>query len=239
MTSDSDVTVEQHLPSVSIADNAESSTAVSNANSEVNEQVLFDDVGSVQTTRDIISESNVAVTSVLSITDDDESLQTPLSVSNAVVRRLSKPKAKRAKLEPVVSEEESSASDSTVDDVTDDKKVDKHDNMFVWDTPSRRSTDFCYGNGCFIAQKSQMKDLIDQINKTSNCNTENCKGLLRPVSVQMVGFGGTVRINYDCTGCVERRLTFNSSAVTAHDQPDLSLALQVGFVVAMLSMKSC
>ena len=48
----------------------------------------------------------------------------------------------------------------------------------------------------------------------------------------MVGFGGTVRINYDCTGCIERRLTFNSSAVTAHGQPDLSLALQVGFVAA-------
>ena len=48
----------------------------------------------------------------------------------------------------------------------------------------------------------------------------------------MAGFGGTVRIQYDCTGCIERRLTLDSSTVTAHDQPDLSLALQIGFIVA-------
>ena len=133
----------------------------------------------------------------------------------------------RAKLDTVVSEDSSCPSDSTAA-VTENE--DKHDKDFVFDTPIRRSTEFSFGNGPFLCQKLQ--HLIDQINKTSRCNTENCNGQLKPVSVQMAGFGGTVRINYGCTGCIERRLTFDSSAVTAHDQPDLSLALQIGFVVA-------
>ena len=171
---------------------------------------------------------NVAVTPDISMADDN--FHTPVG-SNAHVSRLSKHKAKRAKLDTVVSEDSSYASDSTAD-VTDNEKEDKYDKEFVFDTPIRRSTEFCFGNGPFLCQKSQLEHLIDQVNNTSHCNTENCNGQLKPVSVQMAGFGGTVRINYDCTGCIERRLTFDSSAVTAHDQPDLSLALQIGFVVA-------
>ena len=96
-----------------------------------------------------------------------------------VVSDTDNPKAKRIKL---VSEDKSCASDST-SNVTDDER----DKDFVLNTPNRRSTDFCFGNGAFIAQKSQMQDLIDQINKTSKCSTKDCNGLLKPVNVQMVG----------------------------------------------------
>ena len=85
----------------------------------------------------------------------------------------------------MVSEDSSCVSDSTAD-VTDDKKENKRDKDFVLDTPSRRSTGFCFGNGSFVCQKSQVQHLIDQINKTSKCNTKKCQGLLKPVSVQMV-----------------------------------------------------
>ena len=54
-----------------------------------------------------------------------------------------------------------------------------------------------------------------------------------PVSVRMVGLGGCLEMNYDCTGCVERRLTFASSALhEASKQTVVSVALQVGFVAA-------
>ena len=119
-------------------------------------------------TGDANSRSDVAVTPDLSTV---EGLQTPV-VSNAGVRRLSKPKAKRAKLETVVSEDSSCVSDSTAD-VTDDKKENKRDKDFVLDTPSRRSTGFCFGNGSFVCQKSQVQHLIDQI--TLNVTLKNVK----------------------------------------------------------------
>ena len=159
---------------------------------------------------DTNSGSDVAVTPDVSFAADSE---TPV-----------KPKAKRAKLDTTISEDSSCASD-----VTDNEKEDKHDKEFLLDTPSRRSGEFCFGNGAFFCQKSQLQHFIDQINKTSRCITENCNGVLKPVSIQMAGFGGTVRIQYDF---IERRLTLDSSTVTAHDQSDLSLALQIGFIVA-------
>ena len=106
----------------------------------------------------------------------------------------------------------------------------------IWflDTPEqRRSTDFCYGNSAFLGQKSQVQAFIDQINEMFKCHTSGCEGLLRPVSVRMVGLGGCVKMNYDCNGCVECRLMFASSALhEASKQTVVSVALQVGFVAA-------
>ena len=228
--SDANSVAVEYVPAVSVADNAGSlptTPVISDANSVAVEYVpavsVADNAGSLPTTP-VISDAN-SVDVDKQVPTVSECLQTPV-VSNSAT--LSKPKAKRAKVECVVSEDDSCVSDST----SDDENIDKHDEDFILDASSSKFADFCFGNGAFIGQKSQMQDLIDQINKTSKCSTKDCNGLLKPVNVQMVGFGGTVRINYDCTGCLERRLTFNSSALTAHDQPDLSLALQVGFVAA-------
>ena len=162
----------------------------------------------------------------------------PVSVSDGNSKR------KRAKLDfdnclmqsaHQVTNEEDCFSDSKSDlsDV-DENIIDKHDTDFVLDTPDKRmSTELCVGNGAFISQKCQIQDLIDQVNNTSKCATKDCKGLLKPVNIQMIGLGGTIRIQYDCTGCVERRLNFNSSTLhVTSNQTLLSVALQVGFVAA-------
>ena len=80
---------------------------------------------------------NVTVTPDVSFAADNE---TPVE-----------PKAKRAKLDTTISEDSSCASD-----VTDNEKEDKHDKEFLLDTPSRRSGEFCFGNGAFLCQKSQL-----------------------------------------------------------------------------------
>ena len=88
---------------------------------------------------DMNSGSDVTVIPDVSIAADNE---TPVE-----------PKAKRAKLDATVSEDSSCASDSTAD-VTDNGKEDKHDKEFLLDTPSRRSGEFCFGNGSFFRKIS-------------------------------------------------------------------------------------
>ena len=88
---------------------------------------------------DMNSGSDVTVIPDVSIAADNE---TPVE-----------PKAKCAKLDATVSEDSSCASDSTAD-VTDNEKEDKHDKEFLLDTPSRRSGEFCFGNGAFFRKIS-------------------------------------------------------------------------------------
>ena len=77
-------------------------------------------------------------------------------------------------------------------DETPQKKRCKVDPEFVLETPDRRrSTEFCSCNGAFVAQKSQLQAFVGQINSTSRCATQGCEGLLKPVSVHTVGFGGS------------------------------------------------
>ena len=57
--------------------------------------------------------------------------------------------------------------------------------------------------------------------------------MLKQVNIQMIGLGGTIRIQYDCTGCAERRLNFNSSTLhVTSNQTLLSVAIKVGFIAA-------
>ena len=88
-------------------------------------------------------------------------------------------------------------------------------------------------NGAFVGQTFQVQAFVDQVNATSSCATLGCTGLLKPTSVKLKGLGGAVDIDYDCTGCAERRLTFNSSALCeASGQNVVRLALQVAFIAA-------
>ena len=58
---------------------------------------------------------------------------------------------------------------------------------------------------------SQMCKFIDQINLTSKCATPLCNGKLKLVCVSMIGQQGCVTLQYDCTGCAEGRVAFESS----------------------------
>ena len=68
-------------------------------------------------------------------------------------------------------------------------------------------------NGAFVGQTSQMQAFVHQVNATSCCSTLGCTGLLKPTCVNLTGLGGAVNTNYDCTSCLERWLTFSSSAL--------------------------
>ena len=68
-------------------------------------------------------------------------------------------------------------------------------------------------NGSFVGQTLQVQAFVDQVNATSSCATLGCTGLLKPTSLKLTGLGGAVHIDYDCMGCSEQRLTFNSYAL--------------------------
>uniref|UniRef100_A0A1X7VSG3 Uncharacterized protein n=1 Tax=Amphimedon queenslandica TaxID=400682 RepID=A0A1X7VSG3_AMPQE len=88
----------------------------------------------------------------------------------------------------------------------------KNDPDFSLDTPEgRNSGELPNSNSIFLGQVSQMCKFIDQINLTSKCATPLCNGKLKLVCVSMIGQQGCVTLQYDCTGCAERRVAFESS----------------------------
>jgi hypothetical protein len=115
------------------------------------------------------------------------------------------------------------------------QKKRKLDPEFLSETPDRRGlAEFsCKSNGQYVGHTSQLQAFIDQINATSTCATSGCNGQLKPVSIILTGLGGSVEVQYDCTGCTVRRVQFNSSAVhEATQQTLVGLALQVAFIAA-------
>ena len=88
-------------------------------------------------------------------------------------------------------------------------------------------------NGAFVGQTSQVQAFVDQVNATSCCGTFGCIGLLKPTRVNQTCLGGAVNIDYDCTGCLECRLTFSSSVLCeASGQNVVPLDLKVAFIAA-------
>ena len=76
-----------------------------------------------------------------------------------------------------------------------------------------------------------MCDLVHQINSLSCCATPSCRGKLKPVSVSLAGEQGGVVIQFDCTGCVRRRVCFNSTVEHEFNgYTVVGLALQVAFI---------
>uniref|UniRef100_A0A1X7VVR8 Uncharacterized protein n=1 Tax=Amphimedon queenslandica TaxID=400682 RepID=A0A1X7VVR8_AMPQE len=90
--------------------------------------------------------------------------------------------------------------------------IQKNDPDFSLDTPEgRNSGELPNSNSIFLGQVSQVCKFIDQINVTSNCATPLCNGKLKLVCVSMIGQQGCVTLQYDCIGCAERRVAFESS----------------------------
>jgi len=73
-------------------------------------------------------------------------------------------------------------------------------------------------NDTFRGQTSQLQAFVDQINKSSKCAIPGCNGILKPVTIDLVGLGGSVVIHYSCTGCVERHVQFDSSSHEASNK---------------------
>ena len=69
------------------------------------------------------------------------------------------------------------------------------------------------GNKVFIAQSSMFDDFIKQINRTSQCKTKDCCGKLMLAGIRTVGLGGAILLKFGCSGCENRSLVFQSSAL--------------------------
>ena len=85
----------------------------------------------------------------------------------------------------------------------------QNDPDFSLDTPEGCNSGELHS--IFLGQVSQMCKFIDQINLTSKCATSLCNGKLKLVCVSMIGQQGCVTLQYDCNGCAERRVAFESS----------------------------
>ena len=87
------------------------------------------------------------------------------------------------------------------------------------------------GNKVFIAQSSMFDDFIKQINRTSQCKTKGCCGKLVLAGIRTVGLGGAILLKFGCSGCENRPLVFQSSALLEQTQRTLiGFAMQVAFV---------
>ena len=80
---------------------------------------------------------------------------------------------------------------------------------------------------------SDIFKFVNQINSASLCSTNQCKGQLVVDGIWLQGKGGSAKIDFKCSGCNKRKVTFNSSINSnAHGIPDLSLALRVASIAA-------
>jgi len=58
-----------------------------------------------------------------------------------------------------------------------------------------------------MGQTSHLEAFVNQINKSLKCATPGCNGILKPVTIDLVGLGA-VEIHYSCTGCVAGHVQF-------------------------------
>ena len=85
---------------------------------------------------------------------------------------------------------------------------------------------------CFM-DLAQLDKFIEQLNRIRSCVTPGCMGELTPVKVSSVGLGGAVSIKYNCNGCAHQEALFEtSSKYELHNTSDISVAVQVAFIVA-------
>ena len=111
------------------------------------------------------------------------------------------------------------------------------DSSFLLNTPeAARSGELFGSNAVFFSTTEQLFSLIDSINEQSVCSTPGCGGVLKHISMTLVGLGGDIEVQVDCSGCDRRRVTYPASA--SHEQMKqhtLSLSLQVACIAAGLS----
>ena len=83
-----------------------------------------------------------------------------------------------------------------------------------------------------------MDAFMEEVNKTSKCKTQWCKGRLQQQSILSKGKGGAVEIVYKCDGCTkktacDRKVTFNSTVQVFQSRRLVTnLAIAVAFIVS-------
>lgn len=84
---------------------------------------------------------------------------------------------------------------------------------------------------CFM-DLVQVDQFVKQMNQIRSCNTPGCRGSLVPVSVRLVGLGGTVSLSYACDGCASKWAVLGSTTGCLQSCTETSMAIQVAFIVA-------
>ena len=80
---------------------------------------------------------------------------------------------------------------------------------------------------CFLSVQ-QMSKLFKQINACRRCSTPGCRGTLVATSISRAGLGGAAKFTYNCNGCLEQEIVFNTVGETS----EISRALQVAFIIS-------
>lgn len=116
---------------------------------------------------------------------------------------------------------------------TEDEPLDtspKGDTDYVrYSTSTSTCTDTCE---MYVGTTSGLYDLIDQINSHSVCRTESCRGRLVLDRVVFQGKGGGLYLEFNCSGCTNRKTKFSSALDAKKDPFDIGLALRVACISA-------
>ena len=80
----------------------------------------------------------------------------------------------------------------------------------------------------YFMDLTQLDKFIEQLNHIRACVTPGCIGELTPIKVYSLGLGGAVSIKYNCNGCANYEVRFEtSSKYEFHNSSDISVAVQV------------
>ena len=114
----------------------------------------------------------------------------------------------------------------------DDEPIatDSEDPDFTMTTPTRRvvrSENASTTDTMYVGRSASITALVGEINRTSACKTDGCKGELKCTKVLLQGRGGTIVMSFKCTGCSNRDIQYNSAL---DNENSLSRALQVAFL---------
>ena len=121
------------------------------------------------------------------------------------------------------------ASSSTSDDSTV-----KHPNKKARTIQDESFPPWVTGNDTpFMSTTSDLFRFVNAINSTSCCMvSKDCKGQLEPVRVALEKKGGTAKIEFACSKCCKRKVTFHTSSNNLTGIPNLSLSLRVACIAA-------
>ena len=83
---------------------------------------------------------------------------------------------------------------------------------------------------CFL-DVQQMSKFVEQINVNRYCSTQNCSGSLVVTSLRRSGLGGAARLTFNCDGCQEQQITFDTCRMV-DNKSEISRTLHVAFIIS-------
>ena len=107
------------------------------------------------------------------------------------------------------------------------------DESFDIETPQRRSSgELVVGRSMFVGDTLQVDA---QINQFDICVTPNCTGKYILHNIELKGLGGAVNMTYECSGCDNTSVIFESSVTALSGKPVIMKAMQVASICAGLT----